>query len=466
MSRTTRGLLALGLAASVAGCGWIEKQKAAAARRDLEGEAIAAAKAGDLPKVKAILVSDPSMTNAVERVSMRKGRPREVGTMLTAAVSSGKPALVELLLDAGLDPNGSGADNRKTPLHVAASLDVADGSEVRIGELLLARGARIDAVDDSGRSPIHVLLNRGGNEDARLPLLRFFLAQPGGTELRDGDGRTPLHFVAYFRRPVPLETLILAGADPNAKVTSKERLPGAEPVNGETPLHAAVRGAEGRGRVEGVFDLCAAGADPSIRNDAGQSPEDLARVLLAAPGRRASPALARAGESLAAALAPGGPCTAWLARFRAGGRPVSLAPVRLAQREYNCDAGDALDCQELGKAYESGDGVERDPPKALSLFTRACEAKSGWACAMAGSLVASGSGGAAADSAAAARWFERGCAAGHGWSCNRLGELTRGGDGVPRDPKRALALFEKACQQKDEKGCANGRALKKELAAP
>jgi hypothetical protein len=380
--------------------------------------------------------------------------------MLTAAVASGKPELVELLLVAGLDPNGGAADSRTRPLHVAAGLNVADGGEVRIAEMLLARGARIDPLDDGGRTPVHDVLNRGGNEDARLPLLRLLLAQPGATAVRDDDGRTPLHFVAYFRQPLLLEAILLAGADPNAKVTTKERLVGAEPINGETPLHAAVRGADGAGRTEGVFELCAAGADPSIRNDAGQTPEQLARALLAARKGNVSPGLARAGLSLATALAPGGPCATWLTRFRAEGRPASFAPVRLAQREYNCEAGDYLDCQELAKAYEEGDGVGKDLAKALSLFTRACEAKSRWACSMVGSFVASGRGGAAADPAGAVRWFQRACDDRHGWSCNRLGEMARDGEGVPKDPKRALALFEKACQEKDEKGCANGRALK------
>ncbi len=460
MSRTTRVLLALALIASLAGCGWIEKQKAAAARRSLEDEAIAAAKAGDLPKVEAMIGRDPSLANAVERSYPRKGRALEVGTMLTAAVSSGKPDLVELLLGAGLDPNRSGADKRMTPLHAIASVKVSDGSEVRIAEMLLARGARVDPLDDGGRSPVHALLNRGGSEDARLPLLRLFLSQPGATAVRDDDGRTPLHFVAYFRQPLLLEAVLLAGADPNAKVPTKDRLVGAEPINGETPLHFAVRGSEGAGRAEGIFELCASGADPSIKNDAGQTPEELARALLAARRGDASPGLARAGESLAAALAPGGACTAWLARFRAEGRPASFAPVRVAQREYNCEAGDYLDCQELAKAYQEGDGVPQDLPKALALFTRACEAKSRWACSMVGSFVASGRGVAAADPAGAARWFERACDDGHGWSCNRLGEMARDGEGVPKDPKRALALFEKACQGKDEKGCANGRALK------
>ncbi len=452
-------ILALGLAVGLEGCGWIEKQKASAARQSLEDEAIAAAKAGDLPKVKAMIGRDPSLVNAVERSYPRKGRALEVGTMLTAAVSSGKPDLVELLLGAGLDPNRSGADKRMTPLHAAADLEARDGSEVRIAEMLLARGARVDPLDDGGRTPVHALLNRGGDEDARLPLLRLFLSRPGAAAVQDGDGRTPLHFVSYFRQPVLLEALLLAGADPNAKVPTKDRLVGAEPINGETPLHFAVRGSDGAGRAEGVFELCAAGADPTLRNDAGQTPGELARVLVAAR-RGSSPGLANAGESLAAALAPGGACTTWLARFRAEGRPASFAPVRLAQREFNCEAGDYFACQELAKAYQEGDGVSRDLPRALALFTRACEAKSRWACSMVGSFVASGRGVAAADPAGAVRWFERACDDGHGWSCNRLGEMARDGEGLPRDPKRALALFEKACQEKDEKGCANGRALK------
>ena len=459
MSRTTRALLALGLVASLSGCGWIERQKASAARRALEDEAVAAAKAGDLAKVKRMLADDRSLANAPDRFYPRKGRFREVGTMLTAAVSSGNPALVDLLLASGLDPNAGGADSRTRPLHLAAGLKAEDGSALEVAGLLLARGARLDPLDDGGRTPVHVLLNRGGEEAPRLPLLNLFLARPGATELRDEDGRTPLHFVAYFRQPLLLEALLLAGADPNARVTTKDRLEGAEPINGETPLHAAVRGSEGAGRADGVLVLCAAGADPAARNDAGQTPEELARALVAAR-RTASPALAEAGESLAAAVSPAGPCASWLARFRAGGRPASFAPVRLAEREYNCDAGDYLDCQELAKAYQDGDGVGKDPAKALSLFTRACEAKSGWACAMVGSFVASGRGVGAADPAGAARWFSRACDAGHGWSCNRLGEMARDGEGVARDTGRALALFEKACQEKEDAGCANGRALK------
>jgi len=458
MSRTTRGALALGFAALLTGCGWVEKQKASAARRAAEDAAIATLKSGDVAKARELLARDPSLARAVERWRPSKGRAREVGTMLTAAVSSGKAELVDLLLDAGLDPNEAAADSRTRPLHVVASLAAADGSEVAIAERLLARGARLDPLDDGGRTAVHVLLNRGGDEAPRLPLLRLFLARPGATEFRDADGRTPLHFVAYFRQPLLLEALLLAGADPNAKVTTMPRLDGAEPIDGDTPLHAAVRGAEGSGRTEGVFELCASGADPAVTNAAGQTPEALAREL-ASGRRKSSPALARADESLAAAVSPSGPCLAWLARFRAEGRPTSFAPVRLAQREYNCGAGDYLDCQELADAYAKGEGVGEDLPKALALFVRACDAGGRWACSMAGSFHLSGRG-VSADAAEAARWFARACDAGHGWSCNRLGEMARDGEGVPKDAGRALALFEKACQEKEDAGCANGRALK------
>jgi ankyrin repeat protein len=459
MSITARVLLAVGVAASLAGCGWVERQKASAARRAAEDEVVAAAKAGDLAKVSSALARDPSLAQAAERYYPRKGPSRKVGTLLTAAVSSGRPELVGLLLDAGLDADGAPADSRTRPLHVAAALDASDGRDVAIAELLLARGARLDPLDDGGRTPVHVLLNRGGEAAPRLPLLRLLLSRPGTTELRDEDGRTPLHFVAYFRQPLLLEALLLAGADPNAKVTTKERLEGATPIGGDTPLHSAVRGSEGSGRAEGVFELCAAGGDPTLKNDGGQTPEDLARALASAR-KGTSPGLAKAAESLVAAVSPSGPCSTWLARFRAEGRPASFAPVRFAQREFNCEAGDYLDCQELAKAYESGDGVEKDLARSLALFTRACEAESRWACSKVGSFVASGRGVGTADPAGAARWFERACAQGHGWSCNRLGEMARDGEGVPRDAARALAFFEKACQVKDETGCANGRALK------
>ncbi len=47
------------------------------------------------------------------------------------------------------------------------------------------------------------------------------------------------------------------------------------------------------------------------------------------------------------------------------------------------------------------------------------------------------------------------CDKGHGGSCNNLGVMATRGDGVPKDPKRAEALFEKACAAGEPNGCVN-----------
>lgn len=462
MGRSTRTLLVLSFAAFLHGCGWAEERKAEAERRALGDAAVAAAKAGDVTTLKELLAKEPAVANAIEREPRRKGPPAEVGTALTAAVSSGKPEAVELLLESGADPNGSGTDRRETALHAVAKLDVPDGSELRIAGLLLARGGRLDLRESAlGHTPVHALLNRGGDEAPRLPLLRLFLSRPGSAEVRDGDGRTPLHFAAAFRQSLNLGELLVSGADPNAKVPTTERLVGAEQIDGDTPLHFAARSSRDGGRADGIVPLCAFGADPSIANAAGKTPADVARGVLREEKARGTgvEGRVRATERVLAALAPGGPCEVWLARFRANGRPASTAPARLAEREFNCAAGDYLHCEELGAVYEKGDGVPRDLARALSAFEGGCEARSGWACAKAGTYHRAGTT-VPPDALAAIRFFERGCDYGSAWSCNVLGEVVRDGEVLPRDPARALSLFEKACQKGSAAGCANGRALK------
>ncbi len=463
MNTTTWRASALPVALSIllplAGCGWVERQKESAARRAREGAFIDAVRAGDLAAIRSSLASDPGLANAVERAQRRKGRLDEVGTALTVAAGTGRVEAVETLLAAGADPNGSGRDRRATPLHAVTGLKVDDGTELRIAKLLLDRGARIDARDDGGWTPIHALLNRGGPEEPRLPLLRLLAERPGGTEVRDGDGRAPLHFAAEFRLPLLLEALLSSGADPNARVTAMERLVGAAAIDGDTPLHFAVRSSDGSGRVSGVFVLCAAGADAGVRNGAGKTPADVARDLLArAKGSGASPGSLRAAESLVAALAPGGPCERLLARFRAEGRPASWAGARFEEGQHNCAAGDATGCEAAGRALDEGTGVAADPARALEAFAKACDAGGVWGCAMAGSLRRSGRG-APEDAAEAARFFGRACDGGHAWSCNELGEMVRDGTGVARDTKRALDLFATACRGGLAKACENGREL-------
>jgi TPR repeat protein len=454
MSRTARFFLAVGVAASLAGCGWIEKlkekERRSAARRQAVAETMAAAKAGDVARLREILAGDPTLANAVEKTpSSRRQMAREIGTTLTAAVSSGSVEAVKLLLDAGADPNGSGATERKTGLHLVSALEGKDAEALAIAGLLVDFGARADSLDDGGMSPVHALLNRGHDDAPRVPLLLVLLRRPEAREARDSDGRTPLHFAAKYGLESSLEALLLAGADPNARVTPMERLRDAERIDGTTPLHFAV-GSGG----SGVLELCASGADPAIRDDAGRTPVELARKLYG--GERRDDERLRALE---AAFASGGPCETLLARFRSDGRPDDFGAIRREALERHCASGAGAACERLAELWEKGDGVPEDPEKARAFYGKACDSGRAWSCGKAGWYLRWGKGGAP-DPAAAARLFERGCDGGNGWSCNALGEMVRDGEGVPKDARRALSLFEKACQAREEKGCANGRALK------
>ena len=57
------------------------------------------------------------------------------------------------------------------------------------------------------------------------------------------------------------------------------------------------------------------------------------------------------------------------------------------------------------------------------------------------------------------RW-EGECARGVAWACSLAGFLYDNGEGVRLDRKRALALFGKACDLKEEDGCKNYAKLK------
>jgi ankyrin repeat protein len=72
-------------------------------------------------------------------------------TYLTRAMRAGDKAsaIARQLLDAGADVGPHGSE-LQTPLHWAASLDAWD-----VGQLLIERGAEVDAADLDGATPLH-----------------------------------------------------------------------------------------------------------------------------------------------------------------------------------------------------------------------------------------------------------------------------------------------------------------------
>ena len=201
-----------------------------------------------------------------------------------AALRTGNPTIVYLLLEAGADPNArnddgltalhfgarnsnpvvtshlleAGADPRArdnegfTPLHFAAR---SSGSRRVVGSLLEG-GADPLAEANDGRRPLHSALRyrtdpgvvtallEGGTADALTPLQRAsvsvdsaavaaLLAEGADPNATDPYGWTSLHFAAPASGPDIVGVLLEAGADPNLSTPS-----------GETALHLAARQAD------------------------------------------------------------------------------------------------------------------------------------------------------------------------------------------------------------------------------
>ncbi len=169
--------------------------------------------------------------------------------VLSAAARNGDVEVMQLLLQAGGQPNVTGrsaVDGRsgRTPLHEAA-----ETGNIDMMRLLLQAGGRPDASTQSGRTPLHKAAESGSVDAVRL------LMNEGAGLNDSSDGRSPLHYAAESGSADLVQFLIEQGADP------------AKPdESGNTPLHL---GAE---HDPVVHALLKAGADVTSTNDRQRTP--------------------------------------------------------------------------------------------------------------------------------------------------------------------------------------------------
>jgi ankyrin repeat protein len=115
-------------------------------------------------------------------------------------------ATVSAMLRMGADPN-IGTSFFMTPLAVAVC-DVAR-HDVRLVRLLLAHGARCDAVDDYGQSVLMDAAAEGGGG----AVVATLLAAGASVHQRDREGRQALFYGCTARSAVVVRMLLEAGAD-------------------------------------------------------------------------------------------------------------------------------------------------------------------------------------------------------------------------------------------------------------
>lgn len=172
-------------------------------------------------------------------------------TALHFAADAGNTTSAEVLLKAGLDPNAKSKFNY-TPMHWAAAK-----GHLQTMQVLLKHGSDINAKDKDGLTPLHLVADKGYDHCLE------WMVQSGANisaQVRCCSGRV-------LRAPERVCARASAGADRAAIVRPTGR---PQDKYGDTPLHDAC----GNSNLELVQLLLKHGADPSIKNEKGQTPKD------------------------------------------------------------------------------------------------------------------------------------------------------------------------------------------------
>lgn len=192
-----------------------------------------AVRQNDLDRVQSLLIQDPTLVHEYDEDEFD-------APALNIAVSHNNNKMVDILLNAGADPNRKSAwwAGGFHPLHLVIDKFIADR--------LIARGAVVDAC--------------AASKLGMMDRLREILdTNPQAVHERGGDGQFPLHFAAT---PRIAEFLLERGADIDARDIDHVSTAAQWAVGGRPEV---VRHLVGRGAACDLFMLCAAGDVEHVR---------------------------------------------------------------------------------------------------------------------------------------------------------------------------------------------------------
>ncbi len=143
-----------------------------------------AAALGDTDQAKAILARDPGAVRA---------RSSDGWTALHLAAFMGHAAVARLLLDHDADLEAVSTNSiANRPLHAA----LAGKESTEVIELLIARGADVNARVELDITPLHLAAARGN-----MPITRRLIALKADPAARMTDGKRPADFAAERGHP-------------------------------------------------------------------------------------------------------------------------------------------------------------------------------------------------------------------------------------------------------------------------
>lgn len=201
-------------------------------------------------------------------------------TLLHQAADYRCVEIMELLIRKGADVNAMSENGESgTPLHHTVS--------ARIAECLISNGADIDAQDSYGHTPLHEAAI-----DGNLEVAVTLINHGADIDIRNHSGWTPLHWAVWKQHRDIVRFLISHGADVNAGTVGEVCTTGWTPEywmksgplkdagetkvrTGWTPLHlAAIQGDAGI-----AVDLLDAGANPNVKADSLCTPLHWAKSM-------------------------------------------------------------------------------------------------------------------------------------------------------------------------------------------